>query len=416
MSYVKIEGGNKLKGELFLQGSKNAVLPILAASILCRGKVILHHCPDISDVRNLLYTLSFSGVKSTFNEGHLELDTTDAEPYRFGPELAGRTRGGVLLLGACWGRFHEAGMAYPGGCVIGARPIDLHCRVFRQLGAILTEESEGVMLRGCPAGGRVMLSYPSVGATENAVLAAVCATGTTVICGAAREPEVTELCRFLNSAGGRIRGMGTSRIVIEGVNGLCGTEYTVSGDRIVAGTYLAAAAVTAGEVCLWGTGQVCLKGILECFRKMGNRVYREGDSVILRAPKRLKAVPGIVTAPYPAFPTDMQSQTVAMLAMAEGESRVTETVFESRFGVVPELQRMGADIKRIGRSVFIRGTEHLHGATVTATDLRSGAALVLAGLAAEGETCVVGYEYIARGYEDICGTLGRLGAMTVVAE
>ena len=416
MSYVRIEGGNKLEGELFLQGSKNGVLPVLAASILCRGKVLLKNSPDISDVRELLSMLSFAGVKCSFHEGCLELDTTDAQPYRFGPELAGKTRGGVLLLGACWGRHHEAGMAYPGGCVIGARPIDLHCRVFRQLGANLSEEPEGVGICGRPTGGSVVLSYPSVGATENALLAAVCATGTTMICGAAREPEVTELCRFLNRAGGRIRGMGTSRLVIEGVNKLHRTEYTVSGDRIVAGTYLAAAAITGGEVRLCGTRRVCMRGIAEYFRRMGNRVYREADAIVLKAPKRLRAVPGIVTAPYPAFPTDMQSQTVAMLALAEGDSCVTETVFESRFGVVPELQRMGADIKRKDRTVFVHGVERLHGASVTATDLRSGAALVLAGLAAEGETCVTGYEYIARGYEDICGALGRLGAVTVALE
>lgn len=416
MSYVKIEGGNQLEGEIFLQGSKNAVLPVLAASILCRGNVVLKHCPDISDVRELLYTLSFAGVKSTLKEGCLELDTTDAKPYRFGPELAGKTRGGVLLLGACWGRFHEAGMAYPGGCVIGARPIDLHCRTFRQLGAALSEESEGVQLYGTPVGGCVTLPYPSVGATENAILAAVCAKGTTMIRGAAREPEVTELCRFLNKAGARIWGMGTCRIVIEGVNGLHGTEYIVSGDRIAAGTYLAAAAISGGEVLLRGTGQVCMRGIAEYFRRMGNRVYRDRDSIVLKAPERLTAVSGIVTAPYPAFPTDMQSQTVAMLTVAKGESCVTETVFESRFGVVPELQRMGADIKRNGRSVVIRGVERLQGTSVTATDLRSGAALVLAGLAAEGETCVAGYEYIARGYEDICGVLGRLGAVALVAD
>lgn len=416
MSYVKIEGGTKLEGELSLQGSKNGVLPILAACILCKGRVILKNCPDISDVRDILYTLSFAGVTSTFKEGCLDLDTTDAFPYRFGPELACKTRGGVLLLGACWGRFHEAGMAYPGGCVIGARPIDLHCRVFRQLGATLSEKPEGVFLCGCPEGGRVVLPYPSVGATENAVLAAVCAKGNTVIYGAAREPEVAELCRFLNRAGAKICGIGTSRIGIEGVRGLRGTEYTVSGDRIVAGTYLAAAAVTGGEVCLCGTRHVCMKGIAEYFGRMGNRIYREADRIVIKAPKRLKAVPGIVTAPYPAFPTDMQSLTVAMLATAEGDSCVEETVFESRFGVVPELQRMGADIQRNGQSVYIRGMERLQGTTVTAMDLRSGAALVLAGLAAEGETCVDGYEYIARGYEDICGTMRRLGAKTVLAE
>ena len=416
MSYVRIEGGKKLEGELLLQGSKNAVLPILAAAVLCRGKVVLENCPDISDVRELLYALSLAGVKSRFCEGTLELDTEDAVPYFFGPELAGKTRGGVLLLGAFWGRFWEAGMAYPGGCVIGARPIDLHCKVFRRLGAKLSEEATGVYLCGKPAGGHIVLTYPSVGATENAVLAAVCAKGTTVISGAAREPEVTELCRFLNCAGAKIYGFGTDCIRVDGVSRLHGTDYTVAGDRIVAGTYLGAAAITGGEVRLTGTRNVCMKGIFECFRSLGARVYRDGDAMLLCAPKRLRAIPKLVTAPYPGFPTDMQSQTVAMLSVAEGDSCVVETVFEARFGIVTELRKMGADVTLESRSMQIRGREVLHGAAVDATDLRSGAALVLAGLAAEGETVVAGYEYIARGYEDICGALLKLGALIVHAE
>ena len=414
MSYVRIEGGKKLEGELFLQGSKNAVLPILAASVLCKGKVFLKNCPDISDVRDLLVALSFVGVKSVFREGCLELDTEDAKPFFFGPELSGKTRGGVLLLGSFWGRFGEAGMAYPGGCVIGARPIDLYCKVLRQLGAELSEEPNGVFLKGKPSGGRITLSYPSVGATENAILAAVCARGTTVIAGAAREPEVAELCRFLNRAGAKIHGIGAALLTIEGVPALHGTEYTVTGDRIVAGTYLAAAAVTGGEIRLSGTRGVCMRGIFEVFDKMGNRIFREEDAVVLRAPKRLQAVSEIITAPFPAFPTDMQSQTVAILSLAKGNSRVIETVFESRFGVIPELCKMGADISRKERVISIRGTGCLLGTTVEATDLRSGAALVLAGLAAYGETRVGGYGYIARGYEDICGDLRRLGAKVLL--
>ncbi len=410
MSYIKIEGGNKLEGELLLQGSKNAVLPILAASVLCRGKVLLQNCPDISDVRELLYALSFAGVTSVFRDGSLELDTTEASPYFFGPELAGKTRGGVLLLGAFFGRFHEAGMAYPGGCVIGARPIDLHCEVLRRLRAELAEEADGVFVKGTPTGGHIILKYPSVGATENAVLAAVCAKGRTVISGAAREPEVSELCRFLNRAGAKIWGIGTTCIIIEGVERLYGTEYTVSGDRIAAGTYLAAAAITGGEVRLRGTRGVCMKGITECFRELGSRLYRDPDTIVIKAPKRLRAVRRLVTAPYPAFPTDMQSQTVAMLSVAEGNSEVYETVFESRFGAVTELQKMGANIVVDGRCISIRGTKRLYGAKVEASDLRSGAALILAGLAAEGETEVYGYEYIARGYEDICGNMRSLGA------
>ena len=410
MSYVTINGGTKLNGELFLQGSKNAVLPILAASVLCNGSVRLRNCPDISDVRELLYALSCAGVTSSLEEGVLELDTSGAVPYFFGPELAGKTRGGVLLIGAFLGRFSEAGMAYPGGCVIGARPIDLHCNVLRALKVVLTEDTEGVHVKGRPQGGRVFLSYPSVGATENAILAAVCGKGRTIISGAAREPEILELCRFLIRAGAKIYGEGTSRIVIDGVARLHGTEYTVTGDRIVAGTYLAAAAMSGGELLLRGTKGVCLKGISECFRAAGMKVRREDDLIFLRAPEKLFAIKEVKTAPYPAFPTDMQSPFAALLSVAEGESVIVETVFESRFGIVPELRKMGADISRDGRRMLIHGVKCLQGAEVTATDLRSGAALVLAGTAAEGETRVSGYEYIARGYEDICGALGRLGA------
>lgn len=416
MSYVSIKGGNKLEGELCLQGSKNAVLPILAAGILCCGKVVLKNCPDISDVRELLAALSFAGVKSTFRDGVLMLDTADVVPTYFGPEFAEKTRGGILLLGAFWGRFHEAGMAYPGGCVIGARPIDLHCKVLRRLGADLLEEPDGVFVNGRPVGGRIFLSYPSVGATENAILAAVCAEGVTVINGAAREPEVVELCMFLNRAGARIYHSGRSRIVIEGVRQLHGTEYTVAGDRIVAGTYLAAAAMTGGEVRLLGTGGVCMQGILECLSATGVRMSRDAHGITLKAPRRLCGIQALVAAPFPSFPTDMQSQTVAMLSTAKGNSMVVETVFESRFGVLPELRNMGADVSRKGRRIFIRGVKRLHGARVKALDLRSGAALVLAGLAAEGETTVSGYEYIARGYEDMCGVLQGLGARLVWTE
>lgn len=416
MSYVTIYGGTRLEGEVFLQGSKNAVLPILAAGVLCRGKVTLKNCPDISDVRALLHALSFAGVKSSLSDGVLELDASGAFPFYFGPELSGKTRGGVLLLGAFLGRFSEAGMAYPGGCVIGARPIDLHCKVFRELHAQLSEEQTGIFLKGRPKGGWVRLPFPSVGATENAVLAAVCAKGRTEIFGAAREPEVAELCRFLNRAGARIYGIGRSHIIIDGVALLHGTEYTITGDRIVAGTYLAAAAMTGGDILLRNTSGVCMKGISEVFYAAGAGLHRSGDRLRLTAPERLRGVSEIVTAPYPAFPTDMQSQTVALLSVARGESRIVETVFESRFGVVPELQKMGAEVRLDKRCVHVHGVARLHGARVTATDLRSGAALILAGIAAEGVTQVDGYDYIARGYEEICDVLGSLGARISVTE
>lgn len=416
MSYIEINGGNKLEGEIRLQGSKNATLPILAASILCRGKVVLKNCPDISDVKDLLQALSYAGVKSCWQDRVLEIDTTEASPCYFDEDFAKKTRGGVLLLGAFLGRFHEAGMAYPGGCVIGARPIDLHCKVFRELGLSLVEDGNGIKVSGPPLGGFVVLPYPSVGATENAVLAAVCAKGHTCIQGAAREPEVIELCRFLNLAGAGISGYGTDCIWIEGIPKLHPVEYTVAGDRIVAGTYLAATAMTGGRLVLYGTSGVCMQGIYGMLKLTGAVPEQTHDCIRLTAPERLLGIPFVKTAPFPAFPTDMQSQTVALLTVAEGESRIYETVFESRFGVVPELRKMGADVFCEGECVTVRGIGKLYGASVTATDLRSGAALVMAGLAAEGKSRVYGYDYIARGYEDICGTLGMLGAEMIWCE
>lgn len=416
MSYISIIGGNRLSGEITLQGSKNATLPILAAAVLCDGPVELFNCPDISDVRDLLYALSFAGVKSKRTGHRLELDGAEAAPFFFGPELAGKTRGGVLLLGAFLGRFFEAGMAYPGGCVIGARPIDFHCKVLRELRVFTEEREDGVYVKGRPQGGKVVLPYPSVGATENAVLAAVRAEGTTTVYGAAREPEVVELCRFLQKAGARIGGIGSSLLRIEGVSRLRGISYTLPGDRIVAGTYLAATAMTGGDVVLRHTNGVCMKGIFECLQWAGVKVFRDSDSMRVQATGKIMPVSCIKTAPFPAFPTDMQSQMTALLTLSPGESRIYETVFESRFGIVRELRKMGADVTCEKECICIRGGRKLHGETVIATDLRTGAALVMAGLAAEGETKVSGSEFIARGYEDICGTFEGVGATIVQME
>ncbi len=416
MSCIRVVGGSKLEGEVALQGSKNAVLPILAATMLCNGRVRIKKCPDISDVRELLRALSFAGVHSTLQNGELEMDTTAAIPFFFGPEYAGKTRGGVLLLGAFLGRFCEAGMAYPGGCVIGARPIDLHCAVFRTMGAEVTETENGVTVKGALRGGNIRLPYPSVGATENAILAAVCAKGVSCIRGAATEPEVAELCRFLKCAGAGIKGIGTSRLEITGVRQLHGTEYTLTGDRIAAGTYLAAVAMTGGELLLRETEGVCMKGIFDSLSLAGVSVYRGKDWMRMRASGRLLPVTELKTAPYPGFPTDMQSQMTALLSMANGESTIHETIFESRFGVVTELNKMGAEVRNEGSCIKIRGGNRLHGERVYATDLRTGAALVAAALAAEGESTVYGYDYIARGYEDICRVFRTLGAEIFLQE
>lgn len=410
MEYARVIGGSKIRGEVQLQGSKNAVLPILAASVLCKGEVRISGCPDISDVRELLEVLSYAGVKSELADGELWIDATSAIPFFIREELAKKTRGGVLFLGAFLGRFHEAGLAYPGGCVIGKRPIDLHCSMLRSLSVELQETERGVFAGGCPSGGRVSFPYPSVGATENAILAAVCGRGHTELYGAAMEPEIVELCFFLKKAGARISGIGTAHLSIEGVSELHGVRHGLSGDRIVAGTYLTAAAITAGSVTLLGTDRVCLQGIAEALQATGARLEKGRDYIRLVGTDGMRGISYLETAPFPGFPTDMQSPMLALLSVAEGESRVCETIFESRFGVVPELRKLGADITIDGAVAVVRGRERLQGATVCATDLRSGAALVLAGLAAEGKTKISGYEYIKRGYEDICGTLRGLGA------
>lgn len=410
MSYVTMEGGNRLEGEVLLQGSKNGTLPILAACILCKGQVTLRHCPQISDVTDLLEALTFAGVTSRWEADTLYLNATDATPFFFEEELARRTRGGVLFLGAFLGRFGEAAMAYPGGCVIGARPIDLHCKVFRSMQVVLEERPDGIYAKGTPNGNWITLSYPSVGATENALLAAVCAKGVTVICGAAREPEIVGLCDFLNRAGGRIYGGGSSRIVVQGVKELHGTEYCIQGDRIVAGTYLCAVAMTGGEVILKRTKGMCMDGIMEWLEAVGLKLRMEPDRICLYKPGKLFPIKRLVTAPHPGFPTDMQSQMTAMLSVVPGESSITETVFESRFGVVEQLCRMGAGLECDGSCVLIHGGGSLHGAEITACDLRSGAALIMAALKAEGRSVLHGYEFVARGYEDICKVLRSLGA------
>lgn len=416
MEYAKVTGGNRIEGEAVLQGSKNAALPMIAASVLCRGEVRIENCPDISDVRELLAVLSRTGAKCELENGVLVIDTSDAVPFSIDREQAKKTRGGVLFLGAFLGRFHEAWIAYPGGCVIGARPIDLHCAVLRKLHVELEETNEGVYGKGRPVGERIELPYPSVGATENAVLAAVCAKGRTEIFGAAAEPEITELCRFLNTAGAKIHGIGTNYLIIDGVTVLQGARYRLTGDRIAAGTYMTAAAITGGEVVLRRTEGVCMDGILPVLQAAGTRIRREKDQMIASGNDRVLAVPYIRTAPFPAFPTDMQSQILALVSRADGDSVICETVFESRFAVVPELRKMGAEILCEGQCAIVHGVRRLYGASVKAADLRGGAALLLAGLAAEGETRVYGYEYIARGYEDICGLLSCLGADIVRIE
>lgn len=416
MTYIGIKGGKKICGDVILQGSKNAVLPMIAAGLLIRGTTVIKNCPDITDVWEMLEELKENGADYSFSGHTLILDCSEINGCGCRRETVSKTRGSVLYLGALLGRCGEAGIAYPGGCVIGKRPIDLHCEMLRKMGILITEKEDALYASGKPQGAMLSLSFPSVGATENVILAAVCANGTTVLRGAATEPEIEELCCFLNEAGAKISGIGTKELCIEGVGGLHDVCHTLTGDRIVAGTLLCAAAATGGRISIYGTKGVSLNGFMLPLMKTGLFIQQQENRINAAGIGKVLPVDVLVTSPYPGFPTDMQSIMMALLTLSGGENRIYETIFESRFKIVPELCRMGAQIEISGNCAVIHKTAKLHGAKVQAEELRGGAALLLAGLAAEGETVVSGYDYIARGYENICDVFRGLGAEIVQLE
>lgn len=411
MSVIYVNGGLRLQGEMGLQGSKNTVLPMLAASILNRGSLKLNHCPKITDVDNMLALLKTIGCRIKREGDSIEIDASFVDSDKVAPEYGKLMRSSVFLLGPMLGRMQRAVTAYPGGCIIGARPIDIHLKAFRKMQVEIEETEEFLSLstKGLK-GNRIELDFPSVGATENIVMAAVLAEGSTCIRNAAREPEVLELCLLLKAMGARISGEGTGCIVITGVKSLHDAEYTVKGDRIAGGTYLAAAAAVRGRITLHTDGISYMEGTLRVLERTGARVRRGQDFVTLEAEKRPKALEQLVTEPYPGFPTDMQSPMMAVLAGASGTSVIEERIFESRFRICNELLRMGADIEVKGSKARVRGVEHLKGARVLAKELRGGAALVIAALMAEGESRIEGVSYLERGYEDICQAFSRLGA------
>ena len=407
-----IKGPQRMHGELLIQGSKNAALPILAAMVLGSGVFLLHHCPHISDVDHMLEMLEMAGCRSRW-EGHmLIVDTRQLGNHRITGTGGGKMRSTLVLLGSLLGRLHRAELPYPGGCTIGKRPIDLHLKALQQMGVIFGQREDALVgevqkLRGAD----IYLDFPSVGATENILLAAVLAEGRTAIHGAAMEPEIVELACFLKKMGARIRGEGTSLVEIEGVKKLHAAEYIVPADRIVAGTYLFGALLTQGDIRLLHVPVAHLGGIPTLLEKLGAHVESEDDWIYVRMDRQCSPVPYVVTAPYPGFPTDLQSVLLAVLSVASGMSFIEERVFEARFQIVPELRRMGADIEGEESFVLMEGNSRLHGAQVEAKELRGGAALIMAALAAEGETCVRGMEYVKRGYEDIIGDLKKLGIM-----
>lgn len=410
MEAFVVEGGVALRGEARVDSAKNAVLPILAAAVLTPEEIVLHNVPDITDVGHMAAILTMLGCRVERSGRDMTVDCGGIHSWEMPDQLSKRIRSSIFLLGPILARFRKATVTFPGGCEIGLRPIDLHLSGLRQLGVEISEEGGLIHCDGRNMhAGEVHFDYPSVGATENVMMAAVLLPGTTVIHNPAREPEIADLQAFINAMGGKIRGAGTHYIAVEGVERLHGTAWTPMADRIVAGTLLAAAAITGGEITLTNAPESDMVAVTAKLREMGCRLEERPGWIHLRAPKRLTAFAQLQTQPHPGFPTDMQVQMLALLSTAEGMGVITENVFENRFTHAGDLNRMGAHILCTGRTAVVRGVPELYGAHVTARDLRGGAALVLAGLRARGETLVDHAELIDRGYDHLERQLSRLG-------
>ncbi len=412
MSAFVINGGRRLNGSLQVQGSKNSVLPILAATLLVKGKSVIHNCPKLSDTRSTVKILRTLGCKVLQSENTITVDSTDASGYIIPEDLMREMRSSVVFLGAVLGRMGKAEISAPGGCEIGLRPIDLHLYAIKKMGVII-DDSHGRLSCRVPdrlKGAKITFSFPSVGATENAILGAATAEGVTTIVNAAREPEITDLCNFLNSCGAVIKGAGESVITIEGVKELKGCEYSVICDRIAAATFLVAGAVTGGDVELNNTIPAHLNSVLPLLEEAGCDVRVRCKSLRLKAPRKLNRIDKLVTQPFPGFPTDAQAPFTALATIAKGTTVIVENIFESRLKHIPELVRMGAKIRTESRVAVIDGVDRLYGAEVFSPDLRGGAALVLAGLCAEGTTTVRNTAFIDRGYEDLENNLCSLNA------
>ncbi|MEY8337471.1 UDP-N-acetylglucosamine 1-carboxyvinyltransferase [Lachnospiraceae bacterium 62-35] len=410
MSAIQICGGKSLCGEIRIQGSKNAVLPMMAASLLHRGVTVIENVPIIQDVSCMMGILEYIGCKCMMKEHTLRIDSTGEVSWEIPECRVRQMRSSVILLGALLGREGRAVTAYPGGCSIGSRPIDFHIQALKKLGAGILENGSRIeAYTKRLSGAEIWLPFPSVGATENALLGAVKAKGRTVIQGASMEPEILALCHFLKGMGAVITGEGTGRLIIDGVEELQDSHFTAPGDRIVAGTYLIAAMAAKGNIKVSGIVPKELSSVTALLEESGAEIGKGQDFISLSMDTRPKAVCAF-TGPYPAFPTDLQSPFLALMSGAEGTSRIEENVFEGRYETAGELQKMGADIKIEGKTAFIKGRKSLYGAIVEAADLRGGAALVTAALGADGVTRIERCFHIERGYEDICRDLRAAGA------
>lgn len=406
-----IKGGTPLNGELKIQGAKNSVLPIIAASVMCGGETVIENCPKISDTYASSRILTHLGLQCIIEKNVMTVRNNGNKTVEIPDDLMREMRSSIIYMGALLGACGECRMSFPGGCELGPRPIDMHIAAMKKLGAKVVDEY-GIIK--CTAerglhGARINLNYPSVGTTENIMLAAVTAKGQTVISNAAREPEIIDLADFLNRCGGRIKGAGNSTIVIYGVQKLRGCTYSVIADRIAAATYISAAASTGGEISLTGIDSSICDSFLPVFEQMGCKIYVYSDRLYINASGKLKGVNKITTMPHPGFPTDAQAVIMAALCKAYGSSIFEENIFESRYRHVDALVKMGADIKVIGKAAVVNGVEKLYGAKVSATDLRGGAAMAVAGLGAEGVTEVAEIHHIDRGYEDMEKAFSSLG-------
>lgn len=413
MEKLIVKGGNRLVGAVKTSGAKNAVLPIIAASILGTTPSHLDEVPMLEDVHTISEVLKCLGlsVECSPEKNVLDIDSTSITSYEAPYELVRTMRASFLVMGPLLARIGKARISMPGGCAIGARPIDIHLKGFEALG-VKIEQGHGYIEASAPEGLKgtsIYFDFPSVGATENIMMAASLAEGTTILENVAEEPEIVDLANYLNKMGAKIRGAGTDTIRIEGVDKLHGADYTIIPDRIEAGTYMIAAAMTGGDVVVENVLPEHQKPLIAKLREAGAVVEEDIDKVRVIGQNPLKAV-SIKTLPYPGFPTDMQAQMMAMMVIAEGRSKVTETVFENRFMHVVELNRMGAQISTEGRSAVIDGPSKLTGCDVRATDLRAGAAMILAGLVAEGTTRIGDLHHIDRGYENFVAKLKNLGA------
>lgn len=408
---IIIAGGSRLSGRVRVSGSKNAILPILAASILCNGVITIKDCPHIIDVQNMIEILKILGCKIEWYSNLLWIDASCVDCCEIPEALAREMRSSIVLLGSILGRCKQAKATYPGGCEIGLRPINLHLKALRDLKVQINEshgyiECEGRDLEG----NNIQLDYPSVGATENIILAAVYAKGKTVIRNAAKEPEIIDLQGFINAMGGKVSGAGSNAIIVHGVNRLHGTEYKVMPDRIVAGTYMVAAAITSGDVFIENVVHEHLYPIILKLREAGCFISIKKDELHIIGSEKIYPILHIETMPYPGFPTDMQAQMMALVTIANGTSVIIENIFENRFKHSSELIRMGANITIKDCMAVIKGIKRLTGASVIAKDLRGGASLLLAGLCAEGNTEIESVHFIDRGYESLDLRLNEIGA------